>query len=77
MLLSEDYIMEISDLQLLEAKIDALIQTCKKLADENQSLRKKEANLMSKHSALLEKHSLVNKRLETIITRLKSMEVNT
>ena len=69
--------MENYDLQLLEAKIDALIQTCKQLADENQSLRKNEANLMSKHSALLEKHTLARTRIEAMITRLKSMEANT
>jgi len=69
--------MENSDLQLLEAKIDALIQTCKQLAYENQSLRQNEANLMSKQSALLEKHTLARTRIEAMITRLKSMEANT
>jgi cell division protein ZapB len=69
--------MEKSDfLQSLEARIDALIQTCKKLADENQSLRESQNNLTSAHAALLEKNALARSRIEAMIARLKSMEVN-
>ncbi len=69
--------MENTDLQSLEAKIDTLIQTGKQLANENQSLRKKQANLMSEHTALLEKNALARTRIEAMIARLKSMEINT
>ena len=44
-----------SDLQALEAKIDALIQLCEQLVEENQTLRENQANLMSERAALLEK----------------------
>ncbi|OAD22539.1 hypothetical protein THIOM_001653 [Candidatus Thiomargarita nelsonii] len=70
--------MEKSDfLQSLEAKIDALIQTCQQLAKENQSLRESQTNLSSAHAALLEKNALARSRIEAMIARLKSMEVNT
>jgi cell division protein ZapB len=69
--------MEQSDLYSLEARIDALVQLCKQLAEENQALRETEANLMSERATLLEKNALARTRLETMITRLKSMEVGT
>jgi cell division protein ZapB len=57
--------MEKSDfLQSLEAKIDALIKSCKELADENQSLSDSQANLMSAHSDLLEKNALARSHME-------------
>lgn len=68
--------MEKSELPLLEAKIDALIQTCKQLAEENQALRKSQASLMSEKVALLEKNALARTRIEAMIARLKSMEVS-
>jgi cell division protein ZapB len=69
--------MEQSDLYSLEARIDALIQLSKQLAEENQTLRETQANLMSERAALLEKNALARTRIETMITRLKSMEVGT
>lgn len=69
--------MERSDLQSLSTRIDALIQTCTQLADENQSLRDSQANLRSAHATLLEKNTLARTRIEAMIARLKSMEVKT
>ncbi len=69
--------MEQSDLYSLEARIDALIQLSKQLAEENQTLRETQANLMSERATLLEKNALARTRIETMITRLKSMEAGT
>ncbi|RKZ72860.1 MAG: TIGR02449 family protein [Candidatus Parabeggiatoa sp. nov. 1] len=69
--------MEKLDLQLLEARIDALIQTCKQLADENNALRENKANLISERATLLEKNTVARTRIEAMIARLKSMEVGT
>ena len=66
-----------SDLQALEAKIDALIQLCEQLVEENQTLRENQANLMSERAALLEKNTLARTRIEAMIARLKSMEAST
>jgi len=61
----------------LEAKVDALIQTCKQLAEENKALRESQANLISERAALLEKNAIARTRIETMIARLKSMEAST
>jgi uncharacterized protein (TIGR02449 family) len=68
--------MEKPDLQSLEAKINALIKIGKKLADENKVLRENETSLKSECAALHEKNVLAQKRLETMIEQLKSMEIN-
>lgn len=69
--------MEKLDLQSLDAKIDALIQTCKQLAQENQALRESQANLKSERAALLEKNALARTHIEAMIARLKTMEIDT
>ena len=65
--------MEKLDWQPLEAQIDALIQICNQLADENRSLREIQANLMAERTELLEKNTIARNRI--MIARLKSMEV--
>jgi cell division protein ZapB len=67
--------MEKLDWQPLEAQIDALIQICNQLADENRSLREIQANLMAERTELLEKNTIARNRIEAMIARLKSMEV--
>ncbi len=69
-------LMEKSDLQLLETNIDELIQTCKKLANENQSLHESKAILSLEHAALLDKNAQARTRIKAMIARLKSMEIN-
>jgi cell division protein ZapB len=75
--MSHCQLMNQSDLQSLDTKIDALIQLCKQLAEENQALRESQANLMSERATLLEKNALARTRIEAMITRLKSMEAST
>ena len=67
--------MEKLDWQPLEAQIDALIQVCNRLADENRSLREIQASLMAERTELLEKNTIARNRIEAMIARLKSMEV--
>lgn len=58
-----------SELNSLETKIDSLIQTCKRLTEENH-------NLIFERTALLEKNSLAKTHIEDMIKRLKVMEEN-
>jgi cell division protein ZapB len=67
--------MEQLDWQPLEAQIEALIQVCNQLTEENRSLREIQANLMAERTELLEKNALARNRIEAMIARLKSMEV--
>jgi len=67
--------MEKLDLQSLEAQINALIQICNQLADENRALRETQVHLMTERTDLLEKNAIARSRIEAMIARLKSMEV--
>ena len=65
-----------SDLLKLENQIDALIDTVTQLKQENSSLRHQQDNLMSERSQLIEKTELARNRVEAMITRLRSLELN-
>ena len=67
---------EKSNLQTLETKIDTLIHICKQLTEENQTLRKNQTDLMSERTVLLQKNASARTRIEAMITRLKSMEID-
>ncbi|MDY6991793.1 MAG: TIGR02449 family protein [Pseudomonadota bacterium] len=63
-------------LKALEAQIDVLIQTCQQLAEENRTLREQQTTLISERDALLEKNALARSRIESMIAKLKAMEVS-
>jgi cell division protein ZapB len=58
----------------LEEQVDALLATIDRLAKENRSLRAQQELLATERASLLEKHDLVHHRVESIVTRLKSLE---
>ncbi|MDH3688838.1 MAG: TIGR02449 family protein [Gammaproteobacteria bacterium] len=62
------------DLNNLEQKVDELINACRRLQDENQTLRTGHDTLLRERSKLAEKNRLARVRLETIINRLKTLE---
>lgn len=62
------------DLKNLENQVDELIHACRRLQDENQSLRSGHETLLKERSKLAEKNRLARVRLESIIDRLKSLE---
>jgi len=65
------------DFSTLEARIDELIHTVEELAEENRALRDQQSNLMAERSALIEKSELARSRVESMIARLKAMEIST
>jgi cell division protein ZapB len=65
-----------SDLQKLENQIDALIDAVNQLKQENTSLRHQQDNLLAERSQLIEKTELARNRVEAMITRLRSLELN-
>jgi cell division protein ZapB len=65
------------DLQSLEVKIDALIEKCHQLAQENQALRENQATLISEKTILEEKNTQARNRIESMISRLKAVEMTT
>lgn len=65
-----------SDLKLLEQRVNDLIDTVGVLKNENTSLRHQQHNLMTERSQLIEKTELARTRVESMITRLKSLELD-
>ena len=66
-----------NQLQLLEQKLDRLIEICNQLQTENSSLRERESALLKERGKLIEKNDLARTRVEAMITRLKNLEVDT
>jgi cell division protein ZapB len=58
----------------LNEKIDALIALCAAMKQENQLLRANEHNWQTERQQLLESNRKARSRLETVLTRLKSLE---
>lgn len=60
--------------QALNDKIDALIELCAAMKQENQLLRANQHNWQNERQQLLESNRLAKSRLESVLTRLKSLE---
>lgn len=58
----------------LDQKIDALIELCASMKKENQLLRANEHNWQSERQQLLENNKLAKSRLESVLSRMKSIE---
>lgn len=63
-----------TELNALEAKLDALISQYNQLKNENKSLKVKQDALVKEKAKLLEKTTLAKTRVEAMIARLKAME---
>ncbi|MFT6625248.1 MAG: cell division protein ZapB [Cycloclasticus sp.] len=62
-------------LQDLEQRIDALVQVCQRLHEDNQHLKKQQTDLIQQRSLLMEKTEKAKSRVESMISRLKLMEI--
>ncbi len=62
------------ELKRLEKRVDALVQVCDKLQDENRSLKQRQDVLTFERANLLQKNEQVRARVEAMIGRLKAME---
>lgn len=65
---------ETLDLSALESKVDTLIETVTALSAENEVLRQQQTSLALERADLIEKTELARTRVESMISRLKSME---
>ena len=64
------------DLHRLEARVDELISALNDISTENRALRNQHAGLLAERAALIEKSELARSRVESMIARLKAMEVS-
>jgi len=73
-MVSDDSRTDSQDLKILESRIDELIESCRRLKSENQSLKSEQNDLSEQHARLMEKTRLARARIETMIDRLKALE---
>lgn len=64
-----------NDFALLELQVEKLIKTCDQLRSENTLLRERQMALVAERARLVEKHDLARSRVDSMIVRLRSLEV--
>jgi len=62
------------DIDELERRVDALVHLCKRLREENASLRVRQEVLVSERGELIEKNEQARSRVEAMLSRLRAME---
>ena len=60
----------------LEIRVEELISTCEELKKENRLLKLQQDSYTTERANLIDKNEQARKRVEAMITRLKSMEVS-
>ena len=65
------------DINALEVRLDDLIKNCDELREENYALKNQQDNLIAERASLIEKSELARSRVESMIARLKAMELGT
>lgn len=63
------------DLDLLTQRVEELIRLCDRLREENNRLKAAQTQLQASQSRLADKNELSRTKLESMIARLKSLEV--
>jgi len=58
----------------LEQRVETLIDECKRLSVENQSLKSEQNELLAAKTQLKEKNRLACSRLEKIVEKLRTLE---
>ena len=70
--ITEKEVLEV--IEILETRVDDLIQKCDQLNIENQSLKENNQELSVIQQSFLEKNNLAKSKAETILERLRSIE---
>jgi len=70
--ITEKEVLEI--IEILEIRVDELIQKCDQLNIENQSLKENNQELSKIQQSVLKKNNLAKSKAETILERLRSIE---
>jgi cell division protein ZapB len=64
----------LNELHEVSGRIDRLLDLCRRLAEENRSLRQSQDQLAAERSNLLAKNEQARTRVEAMIARLRSLE---
>ena len=70
--ITEKEVLEV--IEILETRVDDLIQKCDQLNIENQSLKENNQELSETQQSILKKSNLAKSKAETILERLRSIE---
>lgn len=70
--ITEKEVLEV--IEILEIRVDDLIQKCDQLNIENQSLKENNQELSETQQSVLKKNNLAKSKAETILERLRSIE---
>lgn len=62
------------EMKKLEDRVTDLVGACKRLKEENGSLRSQETGLVQENANLGEKNRIARTRIEAIISKLKAMD---
>lgn len=62
------------DIDELERRIDALLHLCRRLREENASLKARQEALVTERGELIEKNEQARSRVEAMLSRLRAME---
>lgn len=60
----------------ISAQVDQLVALCRRLGEENRSLRQSQEQLSNERAGLLARNEQARSRVEAMISRLKSLEQN-
>ena len=60
----------------IAGRVDQLVELCRRLSEENRSLRHSQEQLASERAGLLARNEQARARVEAMIGRLKSLEQN-
>ena len=69
--------MPVTDIAALEEKVDELIELCEVLGRENRALRSQQQSWTVERAKLIEKNELAKSKVESMISRLKTLEQET
>ncbi|WP_243038828.1 TIGR02449 family protein [Dyella sedimenti] len=64
------------ELAALGAQVDRLIETVRRLSEENRSLRHSQEQLANERAGLMARNEQARSRVEAMIQRLKALENN-
>lgn len=67
----------ITDFTRLESQVEKLLKFCAQLKTENNLLRGRQVTLVAERARLIEKNDIARTRVEAMVMRLRSLEVET
>lgn len=66
----------LQSLSEISARVDQLVALCRRLSEENRSLRQSQEQLANERAGLIARNEQARSRVEAMIGRLKALEQN-